>query len=271
MPSLIQLSRAKFEGAKRLFALHTLCQLLLLLWGLFGTWEVSAKQGMLLALAALITECAAWILNYLGKRSYSLADEAKMAALQVDALGKALPSFELTDLTKRLGQRTVMLAEHQDDQHYYSSCEKPGLARLRDHLQESSFWSTELFRIAAWCALGKFVLIVVVVLVLAVSMLPLLVQEQSLAFSRILITILMSVVAFDYLGRASDWFAASRQTHEIDRNLEGANFSSAEDALPAFADYAVATASVRPIPSLIYKWRKPFLDRLWAQRKSYNS
>jgi hypothetical protein len=262
MASLLALSRAEQEISKEWFVRSRLAHVATLLLSV-PTLFVGEGAAYYLAFAALATEVIAWILRFLADRRHSLAEEGRRRALLADALNKDDEQLALRDLRTKFSSRSEKLAPKFEDPNYYGSEETPGNSRLRAHMQESAFWSRDLYGVAAQWALAASSALLVVVVVALFVVIGLGSGSTTLQVARIGVLFLSFLVFSDVLTQALAWRDAAAKSDAVYRRLEGSTLDDPGAALAVFGDYSVATATTPPIPSFIYDLRRKRIDDAW--------
>jgi uncharacterized membrane protein YbhN (UPF0104 family) len=263
MASLLALSRAEQEVAKKWFVTSRLAHVITLLLTI-PTLFVSEGIAYFLAFVPLASEVVAWLLRFFADRRHSLAEEGRRRALLADALNKADEQLALRDLRTKFSTRSEKLAPRFEDANYYASAAPAGNERLRAHMQESAYWSRDLYGVAGrWtlaAAIGLFALVVAALLaVIGVGS-----DNTTLQVARIGVLFLSFLVFSDVLTQALAWLDASAKSDGVYRRLESGPLDDPAAALAVFSDYSVATATTPPIPSFIYRLRKEHIERGWA-------
>src|SRR4051812_21558067 len=108
-PSLLALSRAEQEVAKRRFVTSRLAHVATVGIAL-TTLFVEGTAAYFLAFAAVTTEATAWFYRILGDRRHALAEEARRRALLADALDRPAEALAIRDLHARFSRRASSTA-----------------------------------------------------------------------------------------------------------------------------------------------------------------
>jgi hypothetical protein len=265
--SLLALSRAEQEAAKRWFVRSRLAHVATLVLSVPALF-VEGRLAYLLALAALATEVTAWTYRILADRRHSLAEEGRRRALLCDAMGAPPGALALRVLRASFSKRAERTAHAHEDPNYYASTAAPGPMRLRDHLQESAFWSQELYSSAARAAglaAGVLLLLVIVALFVVVGWGS---ANASLAVARVGVVFLSFLVVSDIATQALAWHDAAEKSRDVTQRLEGDTLNEHSTALAVFGDYSVATATTPPIPTFLYRWNGGRIARAWGAANS---
>ncbi len=267
-PSLLALSRAEQEVAKRWFVFSRSAHVATLIVTL-PTLFVEGKPAYFLALAALVSEAMAWLFRWLGDRKHSLAEEGRRRALLADALAKPADALAIRDLQAKFSGRAKATAHRLEDPNYYATAAEPGPARLRAELQESAFWSRELYGAAATIAYGAAALLLLLVVGALFVVVGTESSDASLVVARVGVLFLSFLVFSDILTQAWAWTDASKKSDEVYRRLAGETLQEEGAALAVFGDYCVATATTPPIPSVLYRRHHDRIETAWRSAEPF--
>lgn len=266
MASLLALSRAGAEEAKKLIKRRYIAQIFTLLIGLAGAYIYRPEALVyVLIVCAFLSELVVWYLGYRAREVQDDSETAHRRAMLINGLGTTQELIDVADIRHRLSYLEKQ-AESLDDEKYYASKLPTGPQRLKEHLQESTFWSKYLYRYASNRSFIIVGLIFAGVMFVALTTLPNVANNISLFIGKGLIILLGFVISVDELGRALAWKSASEKAEAVDRRLDKADVGSLELVLAIFSDYSVAIASAPPIPTSLYKSKKKHLTKLWQQR-----
>jgi hypothetical protein len=270
MDSLLALSRAETEEAKRFFQLRIYAHVAALVIGIPALF-VSGTAAYVLALAALVSEAVAWTLRRIGSQRQEQGEKGRRRALLMDAYGDTQEPIDVGDLRHDFSQRAEQTAAKHGDPSYWSTTAPVGPQRLVGQLQESAFWSKHLYRVAATGAtkIGVALGTLVVAILLAAALVES--NGARLAVARIVVVFMAFLITVDVLTRALAWRSAAAQAGEVDRRLERCEPDTSEAVLAIWGDYSVATATAPPIPTPVYLRHKDRLEREWAARQGRSS
>lgn len=261
-PSLLALSRAEQEAAKRWFVRSRVAHVLTLLLTVPALF-VEGEAAYFLALAAAASEVVAWTYRIRADRRHSLAEEGRRRALLADALGVQTDALALRGLRARFSGRACESAAGFEDAHYYASTAAPGSARLRAAMQESAFWSRDLYGAAASAAklaAGVLLVLVVTALLIVVGTNS---ASATVAVARIGALFFSFLVFSDIGTQALAWTDAAAKSNEVYLRLEADDLADDAAALAVFGDYSVATATTPPIPTFLYERRRGQIEEAW--------
>jgi hypothetical protein len=266
MASLLALSRAASEQAKRRLSLRLRIHLLTLALTLAAFWLPEPWVQLPVALA-VITEAVAWWLRVSAQLLHDDAEQAKRVALLCNAFGCA-ESKVGADLRVAFSESVHKDAESLDDRGYYSSDEQLGTARLRDLVQESAFFSKHLYAAAAKRAAFIGVAPIVGLVAAIILAAPFSDPRMAVVIARVLVAFLALLISADILGYALAWNAGRALAERVDCTLERIDLASDHELLAAFADYGVVTSTTPPIPTGLYDKTRERLNQAWMDRKS---
>jgi hypothetical protein len=176
--------------------------------------------------------------------------------------------LEASRLEAEFSAHARSTAAQWDDPSYWTAQRRghaKGPALLRLNLQESAFWSEQLYRAAGRRALARFVAFVATLGFVALMFLTLGGGEGGQTFARVAAVVLAALVSADELGVMLDSFGASRVACETVDRLANVNMEDLRSALAVFVDYSVATASAPPIPTGLYEREHDAIEELWAK------
>jgi hypothetical protein len=236
-----------------------LLTLLLTLPALF----LDGKWAYFLALAAVLSEVIAWTYRIRADRRHSLAEEGRRRALLADGLGTSTDELALRDLVVNFSKRAKETAPAHEDSRYYASNAPPGQARLRAAMQESAFWSRNLYGAAAKAAglvSGVLFVLVVVALLIVIGTNS---ASASVAVARIGVLFLSFLVFSDFATQALAWADAAAKSNAVYLRLQAEDLEDVAAALAVFGDYSVATATTPPIPTVLYNRRREYIEAAW--------
>jgi hypothetical protein len=263
MPSLLALSRAELDVAKRYLnrrRWYAHCATLVVA---LGALFAPPPWAYPLALAALVSEASAWWCRYQGAETQMRGQIGLRRALILGSLGAPAAGVSDAEVATRFSRAARALAPSKEAPHYYASSRPAGIERLRDNIQESVFWSADLYRTASnWGLLffGTASLLVVgaFAIIAAVGS-----SNVTIALARALVVFLTFLVATDGLSEALGWRTASNDCSRLIHQIDSADLTDQPTLLALFGDYAAATATVPPIPNWVYRTRHDDLNEAW--------
>lgn len=261
---LLALSRAEQHRAKRLHVLRAVAHLATFVASACAVF-VPEPAPYLAALAVVVAEGIALVLRVRGSEAHELAERGRRHALIADALARS-DAPERANLVLRFGSYATKHANAFADSEYWSSTAKPGAARLRDHVQESAFWSADLYRWAGRAGLGFLLGPIVAVLLGVFLILGLDKGTLAVNAARIFSVLVLFLISLDLLNRALAWLNAAEVSKDVANAFDRPTTEDVPGALSAFADYSVATATAPPIPAWAYHIRKDRLEVAWQSR-----
>jgi hypothetical protein len=121
---------------------------------------------LILAVIAISSQIIGVVCLFRALYLHRLSREGIRRGMLLDSFGITTETLDLAYLTqkftKKMKEKAVLI---EDD--YYSSTKACGLLRLRENLQESAFFTGNLFRLAGWHNLICLTIPAVIVLVLS--------------------------------------------------------------------------------------------------------
>jgi len=266
MASLLALSRAEQENAKAF-----------LRWRLaahFGTLLVSAAAlfvrdplSYALAVVAVLTELGAWALRARSATLHQLSERARRRGLLVEALGSRPNDLDAAQMETEFSARARRKAARWDDPKYWATQGDPlvkGPGLLRVNLQESAFWSSQLYRAAGRQAAVRLAAFVVALLAIALALLALDTGTVGQTVARVVAVVLAVVVSADELGVMLAYFEGARVAGQTVERLAHTDMADLGAALALFADYSTATSTAPPIPTAAYERKHDEIERAWS-------
>lgn len=266
-PSLLALSRAEEQEAKRQLGLKLRLQIAVLVIVLIAQF-VKAPAAYFLAVVVVAGEGAAWWIGQLARERQGVAEEGLRRAALTRLLGSHHEPQDIADVTMRFSDRARATADEWEDETYWGTTGPAGPGALRAGMQEAAFYSAHLYRAAARRAWAVCIAFFAFVLVAAVALLIADLDEVGVIAARVIALALSFVIATDQLGAALAWGSAASASERVDRRLEHADLTHLDVAMAVHADYAVARAGARPIPQDLYDRLKDQLADAWTKRQA---
>lgn len=265
---LLELATAEHQNAKRLLY-NWLPSCHLAAGGLtVVTLFVELPLAYFFALGVLVCQVAAWAIRMRGLGYHRHAEEARRRALLIDALGETAERLDVADIRRRFSKRACEEAHGTRRPTYWGSGLPQGPQRLSRSLQESAFWSKDLYgKAATQMAVGASAAFLVIAAIVLIG-LGAFEGDAKLIAARVVAVALSTLIALDLLGQALAWRTAASEAERVDRRLDTTNETSLEPMLAIVADYAVATVSAPPIPDRIYQGEKERLNELWKKHRA---
>jgi hypothetical protein len=267
MADILALARAEQENAKtflrwRLGA-HA-CTLVASVLALF----VHDPVTYLLALAAVATECTAWVLRRQAQTLHERAERGRRMGVLDKALGEAPNGLDVARMEGEFSSQARQWEARWKDPNYWATQgtgHAKGPSLLRINLQESAFWSEQLYRRSARFALARLIVFTVVVVFVALMLLTLGGGSGGQTFARVAAVVLAVVVSMDELDVMLGYLDAASVAKETVDRLANVDMADLRSALTVFVDYSVATAAAPPIPTGIYERQHDAIEALWKK------
>lgn len=266
---LLGLYRSQFERAKANQRAVLWIQVVVAVSSVIGVFVPSS--GVTYLLSALALAGGAWsiLVNLRASELKSSADRARRAHTLSVGLGLELSGKARSDVLRNLDLDEVERVKWEDP-YYFDSSSEVGPRKLLDLIQESAFWSTELFKVNARRKWSQFALALAGTLLLLVGFPFLPDQRAIITAAQVLCLGLTFLVTRDLVSRAHSFSQASHSTERIDDRLERMRSGEIllQDVLVAFGDYNSIVESTPMIESGLYRSERARLSALWKSRHS---
>jgi len=265
---LVGLQRAEFARASLLVTWSFRVQALIVILAAINAF-VSEEHASNIVAVVLFFLAIVWaVLSLFARRSRSCAERARRYSLIVDGLGlRVSPSESL----RRSMDFTVKPTNGQkfEDASYYASGLSSGPERLKEMLEESTFWSSQLAassrnRLALFAGVVAVAAAIILICVVALG------DAERFKVARAFGAALGAMVLTSLI---SDLFAFSAEHYELEvlnRRIESVPISQElpPDLVLLFADYnSIVETAPMFIPG-IYERRKHEINRRWEGRTS---
>lgn len=220
-----------------------------------------------LLVGSLLCESFAWWSRFNALKYHSLAREGARRAMLADGLGEVWDVKETQDYRQKLDGHLREVADAREAAKHpphYTSTEPPGVRRLHLNLLESVFWHKHLYRQAAKGSLNNIALFVGGLLIILLVFMPFLSPVAVPIAAHGLIELLLFLTVWDELDQSLNWRAAAEKLDLLYEQL-WQPLRADSRAIIGVADYAVATATVSPIPAELFQAEHANLDKSWRE------
>ena len=265
---LVGLQRAEFARASLLVTWSFRVQALIVILAAINAF-VSEEHASNIVAVVLFFLAIVWaVLSLFARKSRSCAERARRYSLIVDGLGLRVSSSESL---RRSMDFTVKAQDGRkfEDATYYASGLCCGPERLKEMLDESTFWSSQLAvssrnRLILFGGLVAIAAVVVVICVIALG------DAERFKVARGLGAVLGAMVLTSVMSDLFAFWAEHSELEVLSRRIE--QVSAVQELQPElvllFADYnSIVETAPMFIPG-IYKRRKDEINRLWENRTS---
>ncbi len=268
-PTLLALATVTRRAAQRRMdfseiARFTSCILCL------SAFYYSFTTAWIAVMIGLICKIASSLLNWQGKRLHRVSREVQRLALLEDSFGKTAENFQLVELKRRIGPKFEKAARIASfEQPYYSSSQKTGPERLKESVQQSTFWSRSLLEYYAKRIRNTFSILAAIMTSAGILLWHMNLLSHSLIDRLVLLFVASNIFIFviiDYINVYLSCKSSIMLLHEVDQLLDRVDVSNYDTLLANFADYSVATLNAPPIPYNLYIRHHSYLKDLWRQR-----
>jgi len=263
---LVARQRAEFDLASNLQR-----RLLLLQGGVAGLGALSiflthALASYLLAIASMLLACYWTYTAIMGRKVRGQAERARRATLLIEGLGDPISPSEMRNLWAGFAAPDSA-AQAREDEGYYDARESPGVVRLVEMVEETSFWSYRLMQASARAMWGWFALSVLLAIIILLA-----VQVADISagqwIARMICLLLTFAVSFEILGAALAYQASSEDLAKFGARIEAvrATDHSLADVLMLLFDYNAAVEGAPMFVPGLYDREKDKLNALWHAR-----
>jgi hypothetical protein len=146
-----------------------------------------------------------------------------------------------------------------------------GPRRLLEQVEESAWFSEKLSGCAAWIALGMVLLASIVAFsVLYVAGFT---PGSSTKWIQTAGSAVLFLITGGILTRCLKYFSFANAARECVRALQpllGDPALKESSAMSVILEYQIQRAGAPQVPSILWKWKHPHLNELWAERQSEN-
>ncbi|WP_339822499.1 hypothetical protein [uncultured Parasphingorhabdus sp.] len=260
------LTSAEFKKAERLFKRAFYSQLIIAAFGMLTIFITNGNWSLIFAVAAMIGYMIWFLISLYHRESRGQAERGRRAMLISDGLSEHLSPSEARDIevaftvTKEDGK----FSENPD---FFATDKAAGNDRLAEMLEESAFYSCNLYAASArqtWVSLFLFMCIAIAMF--ASSMLFLDVSQIQLG-ARLLCATLVLLMSQDIAGNAMAYASAHRQLAGFQSRLKNLRLSGypQPDLLLLLGDYNSAVESAPMMAPGVYQQNRVRLDELWRK------
>ncbi|WP_272027154.1 hypothetical protein [Kocuria rosea] len=267
MASILALSRAEQERSKKLMSRRLYAHGVTLALGIAALW-LSEPYTYGAAVGALVSEALAWSFRRAAQEGHVRAEEGRRRALVAREMGADVGSLVTAELLAQFSSKSRQIAPQWEDDDYYSTKGRPAPERFQAALQESAFWSSRLYEIAArrgYIRLGALTAVLIMLLLVLGAAGG---GDFLVVAARVATVFFVTLIGIDEIGQVSGFQDAARVSRRTVQELERIDPRRHEQMLNVFADYAVATATAAPIPTKIYKQHHDVIEDAWKIRQS---
>lgn len=265
---ILGLCRAEFERSGLYELFTTISIFVIAILSFLSIFTSKEFTIYILAIFILIASILNFIFSFMATRSKIISDRARRIILFIDGLGYKATKKMLTDLKANFTVSNDK-GKKWEDEKYFQSDLTPGYKRLAIILQENIFFSKNLFKYSSKYSFGFFITLFAILIILILLLLPFFENTSlSIQFGRIIIITLIFLASSNFAGKTIKFYEAYNSIDRIDERLESyLKFpdESENDLLIIFADYNTIVELAPLIPTLIYKYHKDNLNRLWEQ------
>lgn len=261
--------RAEFERAARLQKRALQLQVGISVFGALSVILTAPLASYLLAVAsfvlALIWAYATWAC----KKTRGQAERARRATLLIEGLGSKISQSEMLHLWTGFSSTEAEGANLEDDG-YYDAREAPGIPRVMEMLEETSFWSCHLMQASArsmWELFGASAIFSLIVALVAVQIVD---SGTAQSIARLVCLLLTLGVSAEILGSALAYQASTSELGKFGSRIAAVRATGFDlaDVLMLLFDYNAAVEGAPMFVPGAYDREKDKLNGLWTARRS---
>jgi len=268
-PTLLAIATVTRQIAQELMDTNLIIQWISTVLSCFAFFY-NEKVAWILVSIGFISKLISFAINIRSQRYHHISREAQRLALLEDAYGKILDNFQVVELRRKIDANIYNKAKSESYiQPYYSSASKKGNLRLKENIQQSTFWSKNLLEIYSKKIFFKFLLSLGILGLLTYVLLVTRSSNSTGVFNPYLLSLGSLTFFLGLVDYFHIWFASTSAVKlfdEVDHRLENINIEKIEVLLANFADYGIASISAPPIPFKLYKKNHMRLKELWDER-----
>lgn len=266
---LTSLQRAEFDKASKYFNWIVGFQFAIAVVAAASVFISDERRVYAAALSVVVLAFGYAVLGVLYRRSRSLAERTRRLTLVKGGLGHAISPAEDRDLKTRFSRRTIAAARTYDSTGYYDVGSNPGPQRLVDMIEQSAFWSADLFRHSATRSFvwgGGALLLAILIFILVP--LPFLSGGTEMSAARVVFALVPFFLSTEVAGSGIAYWIASDDLERLLGQIETdkARGISIECALVLLTEYNSSVEAAPTILPGVFRSRNPILNELWAKR-----
>ncbi|MGB7582402.1 MAG: hypothetical protein WBL85_08160 [Sedimentisphaerales bacterium] len=265
---LLLANAARMAAQKRMgyshyaYFLACICSVLSLFMGSVVS-IVLAVIGTILAGSGLLIRSRCMRIHYLSR-------EAQRLALLEDSLGRIAEDYHIVELRRKMGVEIEKKAKtYLLEKSYYRSKKPRGQSRLKENMQQSSFWSKAL--LDKYSFYLYLIVLIYVVAMIATLVIYVVIHSKEPEYTGNIAVLIVSTLVL--LGIVLEEWRAARSVklavemlEGVDNQLDTVYEDDSIVIISKFADYGISVTEAPPIPYIIYAFNKDHLRGLWDKR-----
>lgn len=271
--SLLALMRAEFTVGKRWRRLAFGLQLVAVGAGIAGTVITDQQLIWAVTLIALFALLLAHVCQLSAERARALGEQTRRAVIIAEGLGQPIEPRREVALRLAFDPWANQLAQRSPDlgQRYFAATAAAGPARLRDYLQESVFWQTQLSKRMATYALAAVIVLGFVLLASVLFALDSLDEQNARSvFAKALSTLIPFLVTTNAVRLWWSFQTQATALEQLDAELEDtrghAQPPTETEVLRLLHEYNIQMLQVPEVPDVVYHRHWDELNKGWAAR-----
>jgi hypothetical protein len=264
--------RAEFSVGKRWRRLALGLQLVAVAAGIIVTMKTDPQFIWAITLIGLFALLLAYVCQLWAERARALGERTRRAVMIAEGLGQPIEPHREVALRLAFDQEANRKARQEPDlgEGYFASTTPIGPDRLRDYLQESVFWQTQLSkRMATYTLTAVIVLGFVLLAGVLLALNSLHAQDARSAFAKALAALIPFLVTTNAVRLWWSFQMQATALERLDAELEDTRSTEplTESAvLPLLHEYNLQMLQAPEVPDLVYRWHQDALHRGWLTR-----
>lgn len=260
-----------FKESKLWFRVSIISSVLLVCISVVGLFDYFKEHIVVLALASFLIQLFSFFSRVMAEKKLDLAEYIRRSFMLSEGLGTPLTQKDVKRIMRKTGKTSFAISPASNN--YYESQTPSGPVRLAENIREASFFTSYISESASYLffsvSLIAFVGFLISLFVASTTL-------NDLKTIRTLATAILALVGFiassDFLSLALKFRSLHYSSEEvyncIEELLKNNPNPSESEVLLLLGDYNCATVTSPPIPELIYKWKRDFLNELWNKARN---
>jgi hypothetical protein len=271
--SLLALMRAEFTVGKRWRRCALVLHLLSVGVGVVGTINSEATVVWTLTLVALFALLLGYLCQVQAEHARALGERIRRVVMLAEGLGQPVEARVEADLRLAVDRwaKTIVARSPQLGQQYFTSVATAGPARLRDLLQESVFWQTQLSKqMAAYSLAGVVAMMLVLLASILLALNSLDQHDARSAFAKAFAALVPFLVTTNTVRLWWNFHVQAAALESLDTELENTRGSASAPeeiaVLRLLHEYDIQLLQAPEVPDAVYRWHRAELNAAWAAR-----
>ena len=253
-----------YDLAKYYYNRATYCKCSVYLVGIFGIF-INDKYSVIPVLAVIFILLS----EYLQFRSDKYKGTAETLRRKLDffhSFGWKISPKDISDILLTVPVKLANEVESTPEEAYFMSDKSVGTVKSLENLEESSWWSKHLAKIAFNYCIGIIIFIVVAIIIALIISLNCTSDIQKIPkISKIITSTIMVLFSIGFVKTAIGYFRFHLKSETIDSLIPDKIKSASlevSDCVKLWSEYHIARVSAPLIPSIIWESNKARLNEL---------